>query len=127
MSTSTTKQDTAAKTAPLAMYAVARHMLDHELPAPFSISPPTFDDQVVKVAVPATALDAWVDAIDIDAETGFVTEPVAADAPAILHGCERVAVRGQIAAACGLVRVEVRSIQQTRVGGGLVAVTGGAA
>lgn len=67
METSTTKQDTVAKTAGLAMYAVAQHMLDQRLPSPIAIRGPRRcpgADRAVQVDVYVADLDAWIDATD---------------------------------------------------------------
>lgn len=70
--------NTVAKTTPIAMYAVARHMLNHELPAPLSIDGPgiceddSHDPRLPKrrviVTVTTLELTAWLDSIVVDDE-----------------------------------------------------------
>lgn len=66
--TDSTSGDTVAKTATFAMYAVAQHMLDHRLPAPFSIKAPSVcpaetGTRRVTIAVPSSAATEWLDSV----------------------------------------------------------------
>lgn len=78
------------KTIPIAMYAVAQHMLDRGLPAPLSItapSPCTDGTASIQVGVFSHQVDTWVESIDLDAET---TSPIT------LQGYEQVAYDGRL-------------------------------
>lgn len=73
--------DTVARTTTFAMYAVAQHMLDHRLPAPFSIEAPAMCRQTtgarrVKILIPSSAATEWLDSvIVIDERTRLVELP----------------------------------------------------
>lgn len=69
--------DTVTKTAGLAMHAVAQHMLDHRLPAPFSIAMPIRcpnhgHPQRIKIGISSTDITEWLDSVLVVAER---TEP----------------------------------------------------
>lgn len=59
-----TGQDTVAKTAPLAMYAVAQHMIDRRLPSPRAIRAPRpgVEDARIRIDVYTDDLESWVQA-----------------------------------------------------------------
>jgi hypothetical protein len=89
------------------MFAVARHMLDYTLPAPFGIHPPGLGTPV-SIALPPTAVDAWLDTMIVDAEEA---SPVESESP-VLAGMERVRFTGRIiTAAHGAVVLEVRAVR----------------
>jgi hypothetical protein len=83
--------DNVVATTPIAMYAVAQHMLDRGLPAPLSItspSPCTDGTASIQVGVFAHQVDAWAASIDVDTETVTPTDTVT--------GYERVAYDGRL-------------------------------
>lgn len=84
-------RDNVAATTPIAMYAVAQHMLDRGLPAPISITAPSpcIDGTTsIQVGVFSHQVDAWVESIDLDSETVSSTES--------LTSHERVAYDGRL-------------------------------
>jgi hypothetical protein len=66
METSSTKQDTVAKTIALAMHAVAAYMLDQQLPAPRAIRRPRPRGHQLRIDLFAADLEAWVQATGAD-------------------------------------------------------------
>jgi hypothetical protein len=76
-----TASDTVAKTTTLAMYAVAQHMLDRRLPAPFSIAMPVRcarhgHPQRIKIGIPSADITEWLDSVLVVTER---TEPALID------------------------------------------------
>lgn len=111
-----TAQDTRALTVPIAMYAVAQHMIDRSLPAPISIdSAGVTRERLVKVAVSSVDLDAWLDSMVVDDEL---------HEPRPDRSWERVAYTGRISAAIGDVSFVLVTVTRTRP---LVALQGGMA
>lgn len=115
-----TAQTTAEKMAPLALYCVAQHMLDRNLPAPQWIRGPRpgCGDKRVEVAVFSTALDEWLDSIIVDTETA---RPLT-DLPVGLGRWEAVEYEGRIPTPIGDVAVVIacaRASRLTLVGGGV--------
>jgi hypothetical protein len=100
-----TEQERIERVTPVALYAVAQHMLDHQLPAPFAIDAARSDNSGVRVSVYSPDLDAWLDSIVVDEET---TRPIS-------RLREIVDYRGRLLASVGYVQVTVscsRSIEQ---------------
>ena len=69
--TSSTTRDTVAMTAPIGMYAVAQHMIDAQLPAPWGIDAPSrcAGEDAVRISLSSLALPAWLASIHVDSET----------------------------------------------------------
>lgn len=63
--------DNIAKTAGIGMLDVARHMLEHHLPAPKRIEAPTaaIGENAIRVSVSSFDLGEWLASITVDAET----------------------------------------------------------
>jgi hypothetical protein len=60
-----------AATTTIGFHAVAQHMLDYDLPAPYGIDSPNACSRAhdaILVSVPSTALDAWLETIVVDDE-----------------------------------------------------------
>lgn len=100
----TREEERDRKVAPIAMYVVAKHMLDHSLPAPYSIDRPRPCDpeKGVVVAVPSDAVTEWLDAMVVDEE---IVKPSKAS------GYEHVHYVGRVPAAVGDVAVVVRAVR----------------
>lgn len=113
-------RDTVAATAGLGMYAVARHMLDHKLPAPYSIDAPTpwFDPERITISVHDAGLFAWLDSIVVDGETA---KPV--ENPLRTTAYEIVKFDGRLPAAIGDVAVTVKVVRPVAAPAGAVALS----
>lgn len=98
-------RDNVAATAPIGMYAVAQHMIDHRLPAPMSITGPTqcTGENAILVGVFSHQVDAWVETIEIDVTTVTPTLNVT--------GYERVAYDGRLPDTG--IRISVRCARRT--------------
>lgn len=99
-----TAQDTVGKTVGIAMHAVAKHGLDHRLPAPQAIRRPRVGERTVRVDLLVDDHEAWVQATDADY---LSTQTIGA------HG-RSVAVRfaGRVPSPIGDVEVELRIVQR---------------
>lgn len=104
METSSIMQDAVAKTTALAMHAVAKHGLDHRLPAPQAIRRPWVGDRAVRVDLFVGEHEAWVESTAADY---LSTQTIG------VHG-RSVAVRwvGRVPSAVGDVAVELRIVQR---------------
>lgn len=108
-------QTTAEKMAPLALYAVAQHMLDRNLPAPQWIKAPRpgscTAEKRVEVAVFSSALDEWLDSLIVDDEHH---RPLT-DLEPSMGRWEVVEYDGRIPTAIGDVAVVVKVTQPVRL------------
>lgn len=89
----TRRRENVAKTAPLGMYAVVRHMIDHQLPAPLCITAPHYcrsrgEYGSVVVGIESRHHAAWISSIDVDSETIRPSDVVA--------GYEQVTTEGRL-------------------------------
>jgi hypothetical protein len=66
--TTTAHQDAAVVAAmtPPAMLAVVQHMIDRHLPAPLTISQPSYGDRELPVLIYSGDIDPWVDSVAVD-------------------------------------------------------------
>jgi hypothetical protein len=97
-------QDTVARTTPIAMHAVAKHGLDHRLPAPQAIRRPKVGGRAVRVTLFADDLEPWIHATSAD-----YLSPATIGA----HG-RSVVVRftGRVPSPIGDVQVELQIVQR---------------
>lgn len=92
----------------IAMYAVAQHMLDHQLPAPVTIDQPRLilGERAVIVIVNSEDSTPWLDSMVVDEER-------VAGPSEVMAGREHVTYDGRIPSAVGDVAVQVRTMRTT--------------
>lgn len=93
---------TTAATTTLAILAVAQHAANYDLSINGIDAP--IGDKAVRVSVPSTNLDAWLDSIVVD------QDPVVRSAP--VAGYESVVYGGHLASPIGDVRVTISTARR---------------
>lgn len=98
---------TVKATTPIAMYTVAQHMLDNELPAPCTIDAPRIllGETSIIITIDSADATSWLDSMVVDDERSKPSEYMAS--------LEHVTYDGRILAALGEVRVQVRTMRRS--------------
>lgn len=107
---STQRDTVAARTAPIAMHAVAQLMLDRRLPAPMAIHGPRrckSAEKALRIDLYSGDIEAWVEATDADYESTVPGEDAGGEV------CVLVTWRGTVASPVGVVAVVLRIVQRT--------------